>query len=149
MKITDKRGQSQQAATPASPSTSPVPTSPDSPIIQANADGSLKEVEKTEPEVLLLAPFSDGTCLKMVARPWPGPAMQKPLDYDQHPQFVLLNSARQQLAVVRNEQVAHLFCDSVNLMFAAQEMADQTSRTVEQEATDLTNAICRPAQPNQ
>lgn len=139
-KITDKRGRNQELlkAIPELPSTS-LPGS--SPIVQANADGSLKEVEKTEPEVLLLTPFSDGTCLKMLARPWPSEARGKPADYDQHPQFVLLNAAKQQLAVTKNQQVAELICDAVNILFAAQEEHDRIARATEQEAKSLTDSI--------
>lgn len=138
-KITDKRGLNQEVR-PQSPS----PSLPGhSQIIQANADGSIKEVEKTEPEVLLLTPFRDGTCLKMVARPWPSEARNKPADYDQHPQFVLLNAAKQQLAVAKNQQVAELICDAVNILFAAQEEHDRIARATEQEAKNLTESIIK------
>lgn len=100
----------------------------------------------------MLTPFPDGTCLKMVSRPWPGQAGVKPEDYDANPQFVLFNSAKQQLAVCRNAQVAHLFCDAVNIMFAAQEEANRLDRETAKEAEDLTNSIVNanlPAKKNE
>ncbi|WP_230677628.1 hypothetical protein, partial [Streptococcus pneumoniae] len=70
-KITDKRGLNRPDETTL-PSSSPVSAAAPSAgpvklIIEANADGSIKE---TAPEVdpLVLMPFNDGTCLKMVPR---------------------------------------------------------------------------------
>lgn len=135
-KITDKRGRNQEFLKdiPQLPS----PSLPGSTIPQANADGSIKE-----PEVLLLTPFSDGTCLKGLARPWPGKLDNKPTGYDDDPQYVLLNSAHQQIAVVKNQQVAALFCDAVNILFAAQEEADKLGRAQSDETKDLTNSILK------
>ncbi|NOS67778.1 MAG: hypothetical protein HOO67_05455 [Candidatus Peribacteraceae bacterium] len=144
-KITDKRGlnrpdettpQSPSPASAAAPSAGPVKL-----IIEANADGSIKE--QVQPEVLLLTPFPDGMCLKMVSRPWPGKPEDKPAGYDANPQFTLVNSAKQPLAIVRDAQVAHLFCDAVNMLFVAQSEHDRLSREQHAEVEHLTNAICK------
>lgn len=94
--IIDKRGQD----TPA--------------ILQANADGSIKP-SKPDERTLILSPFPDGSCLKMVKREWPGNA-PAPEKFDQH---VLVNVAGDQIAITRNESFAHLICDAVNMLFAA------------------------------
>lgn len=69
------------------------------------------------PEPLLLTPFPDGTCLKLIARPFPGPEEARPKTFDQH---VLVNVVGDQLAITKNAAIAHLICDAVNMLFAAQ-----------------------------
>lgn len=145
-KFTDKRGRNQERLKPdASPSPSPsVKPSSDAKIIQANADGSIKQEQSQDPsksDVLLLTPFKDGTCVKMLARPWMGNPDAKPEGYDHNPQFLIVNSAGDQLAVARNGQVANLICDGVNILFAAQEQADQAAHALTAEAKDLTDSI--------
>lgn len=77
-------------------------------IIEANADGSVKPV----PQTLVLTPFPDGTCLKMVKREF-----NPPVGHDQH---ILVNVMGDQLAITKNQAIAHLICDAVNMLFAAQ-----------------------------
>jgi len=84
-------------------------------IIQANADGSIKPTPP-EPKTLVLNPFPDGTCLKMVKREWAGTGTA-PLGFDQH---ILVNVVGDQLAITKNATIANLICDSVNMLFAAQ-----------------------------
>jgi hypothetical protein len=88
-------------------------------LIQANADGSIKALPAPEPNAeaatLVLTPFPDGTCLKMVKREKPDAA---PASFDQH---ILVNVVGDQLAITKNGAVAHLVCDAVNMLFAAQE----------------------------
>lgn len=78
---------------------------------------------------LVLTPFPDGTCLKMVRREFPGD--KKPAGFDQH---ILVNVVGDQLAITKNETVAHLICDAVNMLFAAQQRHEQEQR-------DLVNLI--------
>lgn len=61
---------------------------------------------------LVLTPFPDGTCLKMVKREF-----NPPVGHDQH---ILVNVMGDQLAITKNQAIAHLICDAVNMLFAAQ-----------------------------
>jgi hypothetical protein len=97
----DKRGANQELPKPiATPPTETAPTS-----------------GKPEAATLVLTPFPDGTCMKMVKREFPGPALAKPEGFDQH---ILVNVVGDQLAITKNETIAHLICDAVNMLFAAQ-----------------------------
>lgn len=66
---------------------------------------------------LVLSPFPDGTCLKMLKREFPGPGIA-PVSFDQH---ILVNVVGDQLAITKNETIAHLICDAVNMLFVAQQ----------------------------
>ena len=81
------------------------------------------------PFSLVLTPFPDGTCLKMLKREYPGD--KPPVGFDQH---ILVNVTGDQLAITKNQTVAHLICDAVNMLFAAQ-------LRHEQEQKDLVNLI--------
>jgi len=63
---------------------------------------------------MVLSPFPDGACLKMIKREKPDGA---PESFDQH---ILVNVVGDQLAITKNGTIAHLICDSVNMLFAAQ-----------------------------
>jgi len=112
----DKRGQDR----PSDKIVQLTPT-PSGAIVQANADGSIRPSEP-EPNTLVLSPFPDGTCLKMLKREFPGPADSKPKGFDQH---VLVNVVGDQLAITKNVTVAHLICDAVNMLFAAQQQQQE------------------------
>lgn len=74
--------------------------------------------EPTPVHQLVLSPFPDNTCLKMIKREFPGTPEQKPPGFDQH---VIVNVVGDQLAITKNETIAHLICDAVNMLFAAQQ----------------------------
>lgn len=93
--FTDKRGANQELPKPT------VLPAPEKPIHQ-----------------LVLSPFPDGTCLKMLKREFPGTPEQKPPGFDQH---ILVNVTGDQLAITKNETIAHLLCDAVNMLFSAQQ----------------------------
>ena len=136
----DKRGPNQELLkqVPLAPKPSTGPAS--SPIVLANADGSIKEVAPS-PDVLVLSPFPDGTCVKMVPLHWPGRPEDKPANYEADPQFAIINSAKQKLAVARNGAVANLLCDGVNVLFAAQEQADAERQREANEGAELAEKI--------
>jgi hypothetical protein len=73
---------------------------------------------ETPKHQLVLTPFPDGTCLKMMKREFPGPATAKPEGFDQH---ILVNVVGDQIAITKNGTIAHLICDAVNMLFAAQQ----------------------------
>lgn len=77
-------------------------------IIQANADGSLKEPPPKPPEPIPLFPFEDGTVLKYTPR--------VPAVGDQQ---VIVNFRGDQLAIARDQNCAAMITDGVNLMFVA------------------------------
>lgn len=114
--VIDKRGQ-------AKPSDKIVTLPQPGPIVAANADGSVQPQTDT-PGALILTPFPDGTCLKMVKRALPD-GHPSPAGFDQH---LLLNVAGDQLAITKNETIAHLICDAVNMLFAAQVRHEQEQK---------------------
>lgn len=102
--------------------------------MNASQTPALQQIPKVTPlptdsHPLVLIPFPDGTCLKLVKRAFPGDTA--PTGYDQH---ILVNVVGDQLAITKNQAIAHLICDAVNMLFAAQ------ARNQE-EAAALVNAI--------
>jgi len=77
-------------------------------IIQANADGSLKEQSPPTPEAITLFPFPDGTVLKYQERV-PAVASQQ----------TVVNFRGDMLAIAKDANCATMICDGVNILFAS------------------------------
>jgi hypothetical protein len=77
-------------------------------IIQANADGSLKDPPKPPPEAVTLFPFPDGTVIKYQPR--------KPAVADQQ---TVVNFRGDVLAIAKDINTAEMICDGVNVLFAS------------------------------